>query len=279
MILIADSGSTKTNWCLTGNPGLPEIFSTGGMNPFFRNTEDIASEIRMKLLPETGSEINEIHFYGAGVISQEKGNIVRNALQVLYPKAEIEVQSDLLAAARATLGNKPGIACILGTGSNSCFYNGVEIVKHVPPLGFILGDEGSGAVMGRKLIGDFLKGIMPERIAEKFKTRFQITYADFLDSVYKKEKPNQFLAQFVPFLHENIADEYCLKLVEKSFGEFVRRNISGYSGFHELPICFVGSVAFYFQEQLKNVLGKNYLQIKAILKEPLNGLIKFHTEK
>mgnify|MGYP004701365253 CR=1 FL=1 len=279
MILIADSGSTKTSWCLTGNTGLPEIFSTGGMNPFFRNTEDIVSEISLKLLPETGSEVNEIYFYGAGVINQENGNIVRNALQVLYRKAEIEVQSDLLAAARATLGNETGIACILGTGSNSCFYNGVEIVKHVPPLGFILGDEGSGAVMGRKLIGDFLKGIMPERIAEKFKTSFQITYADFLDNVYKKEKPNQFLSQFVPFLHENIADEYCMQLVEQSFEEFVCRNIFGYSGFHGLPICFVGSVAFYFQEQLKNVLGKKHLQIKTVLKEPLNGLIKFHTEK
>ena len=279
MKLIADSGSTKTSWCLTGNSGLPEIFSTSGMNPFFRNTEDIASEIRMKLLPETGSDVNEIHFYGAGVINQEKGNVVKKALNILYPNAVIEVQSDLLAAARSTLGNETGIACILGTGSNSCFYNGEEIVKHVPPLGFILGDEGSGAVMGRKLIGDFLKGIMPERVAEIFKTSFQLTYADFLDSVYKKEKPNQFLAQFVPFLHENISEEYCTQLVEKSFEEFVLRNISGYSGFSELPICFVGSVAFYFQAQLKNVLEKNHLQIKTVLKEPLNGLIKFHTEK
>jgi len=279
MILIADSGSTKTSWCLTGISGLPEIFSTGGMNPFFRNTEDIASEIRMQLLPETGSELNEIHFYGAGVINQEKGNIVKIALQVLYPKAEIEVQSDLLAAARATLGNEPGIACILGTGSNSCLYDGKEIIEHVPPLGFILGDEGSGAVLGRKLVGDFLKGIMPERVAEKFKTSFQLTYADFLDSVYKKEKPNQFLAQFVPFIKENITEKYCSILVETSFEEFVKRNVSKYSGFKGHPICFVGSVAFYFQEQLKNVLGKNHLRFKTVLKEPLDGLIKFHTEK
>ena len=187
MILIADSGSTKTSWCLTGISGLPEIFSTGGMNPFFRNTEDIASEIRMQLLPETGSELNEIHFYGAGVINQEKGNIVKNALQVLYPTAVIEVQSDLLAATRATLGKEAGIACILGTGSNSCFYNGSEIIEHIPPLGFILGDEGSGAVMGRKLIGDFLKGITPENISKIFQNQFQITYAEFMEGVYKKE--------------------------------------------------------------------------------------------
>lgn len=279
MKLIADSGSTKTSWCLAGNSGLTEIFSTGGMNPFFRNTEDIASEIRMKLLPETGSEVNEIYFYGAGIINAEKGNIVKSALQQIYPEAEIEVQSDLLAAARATLGNETGIACILGTGSNSCLYNGKEIIEHVPPLGFILGDEGSGAILGRKIVADFLKGIMPENIAEKFKSSYHLIYADFLDSVYKKEKPNQFLAQFVPFLHENITDKYCVQLVEKSFEEFVLRNISAYSGFRRMPICFVGSVAFYFQEQLKNVLENYHLQIKTVLKEPLNGLIKFHTEK
>lgn len=278
MILIADSGSTKTSWCLTGNPGYTKIFSTGGMNPFFRNTEDIANEIRMKILPETGNDVTEIHFYGAGIINPEKGNIVKNALHILYPNTTIEVQSDLLAAARATLGKKQGIACILGTGSNSCLYNREEIIKHVPPLGFILGDEGSGAVMGRKLVADFLKGIMPETIAEKFKASYPLTYADFLESVYKKEKPNQFLAQFVPFLHENIADEYCKELVEKSFEEFVLRNITRYSGFQELPICFVGSVAFYFQEQLKNVLKKNHLQFETVVKEPLNGLIKFHIE-
>ncbi|TNF41636.1 MAG: ATPase [Bacteroidetes bacterium] len=279
MILIADSGSTKTSWCLTGNSDINKVFLTGGMNPFFRSTEDIADEIRMKILPETGNDVIKIHFYGAGIINQGKGDIVKRALQILYPKAEIEVQSDLLAAARATLGQETGIACILGTGSNSCLYDGEKIVQHVPPLGFILGDEGSGAVMGRKIIGDFLKGIMPDRISEKFKTCFRLSYTDFLDSVYKKEKPNRFLAQFVPFLQENISDEYCLQLVEKSFEEFVLRNITRYPGFRELPICFVGSVAFYLQEQLKNVLAKNQLQLKKVLKEPLNGLIKFHTEK
>ncbi len=279
MILIADSGSTKTSWCLWGNSGVPEYFSTSGINPFFRKVEDIDEELREKLLPETGADVEQIYFYGAGIINAEKGDIVKTALHELYPNAEIDVQSDLLAAARATLGKEKGIACILGTGSNSCLYNGSEITEHVPPLGFILGDEGSGAVLGRKLVADFLKGIMPERIAEKFKTNYQLTYADFLESVYKKERPNQFLAKFVPFLHENLADDYCAQLVEKSFQEFVLRNITRYSGFSELPICFVGSVAFYFQEQLKNVLEKNQLQLKTVFKDPLSGLIKFHTEK
>jgi N-acetylglucosamine kinase-like BadF-type ATPase len=197
----------------------------------------------------------------------------------LFPEATIEVESDLLAAARSTLGKEKGIACILGTGSNSCLYDGNEIIEHVPPLGFILGDEGSGAVIGRKLLGDFLKGVMPEQIAEKFRIRFPLDYAGFMEGVYKKEKPNQFLAHFVPFLYENILEEYCSNLVETSFEEFIKRNVYRYSEFQQQPICFVGSVAFYFREQLKKVLDKNQLQIKTVLKEPLNGLLNFHTDK
>ncbi len=279
MIIIADSGSTKTSWCITGNTEINEFYQTGGMNPFFRTTAEIADEFGEKIFPKIKGEILEIYFYGAGVINEDKGNIVKNALFNFFPKAKIEVQSDLLAAARATLKREIGIACILGTGSNSCLYNGQDIVEHIPPLGFILGDEGSGSVLGRKLIGDFLKGIMPGNISEKFRIKFPLTYAEFMEGVYKKEKPNKFLAQFVPFIHENIEDMYCSQLIENSFDEFIRRNIFNYSGFREQPVCFVGSVAFYFQEQLKNVLTKNKLQIKTVLQEPLNGLIQYHTEK
>ena len=279
MILIADSGSTKTSWCLTDKDDFTEYCSTGGLNPFFSSTKDIIDELQLKLLPKTGTHIDQIFFYGAGIINPEKGDIVKNALNELYPKAKIEAQSDLLAAARSTLGKEKGIACILGTGSNSCLYNGIEIVKHVPPLGFILGDEGSGAVLGRKLLGDFLKGVMPKNISKEFQNQFQITYADFMEGVYKKEKPNQFLAQFVPFISENISEGYCVNLIENSFQEFINRNISMYSGFQEQPVSFVGSVAFYFQDQLINVLNKNRLRLKTVLKEPSNGLLKFHTEK
>ncbi len=279
MILIADSGSTKTSWCLTDKNDFTEYYLTGGLNPFFRSTDDIINELRINLLPKTGINIDHIFFYGAGIINPEKGDIVKNALSELYSKAKIEVQSDLLAAARSTLGKENGIACILGTGSNSCLYDGIGIVEHVPPLGFILGDEGSGSALGRKLVGDFLKGVMPGYISEKFKNRFQINYAGFLEGVYKKEKPNQFLAQFVPFINENIAEEYCVNLVENSFQEFINRNVSMYSNFNEQPLSFVGSVAYYLQHQLKNVLYKNQLQLKIVLKEPLNGLLKFHNEK
>jgi N-acetylglucosamine kinase-like BadF-type ATPase len=279
MILIADSGSTKTSWCVTDGNDFIAYYATDGLNPFFRSTADIVDELRNNLLPKTGANINKIFFYGAGIINPEKGGIVKNALKSLYPQAEIEVQSDLLAAARSTLGKRKGIACILGTGSNSCLYDGEKIVEHVPPLGFILGDEGSGAVLGRKLLGDFLKGVMPKNISAKFGDRFQITYACFLEAVYKKDKPNQFLAQFVPFISDNLSDPYCSKLVEDAFDEFVERNIFMYPGYIEQPICFVGSVAYYFQDQLKKVVEKNQLQVKTVLREPMDGLLKFHTEK
>lgn len=279
MILIADSGSTKTGWCLSGKDNLPDYFSTGGLNPFFRTSEDIESELREKLLPGIRSTVHYIYFYGAGVINREKGDIVKSALQKLFPQAKIEVESDLLASARATLGKEKGIACILGTGSNSCLYDGENIVEHVPPLGYILGDEGSGAVIGRKLVGDYLKGIMPENLTVKFKQQFPFSYAELMDGVYKKEKPSKFLAQFVPFLKAYIAEEYCKSRIENSFEEFVIRNISQYSNFREQPVSFVGSVAFHFKEQLENVMKKNQLQLEMVLKDPLNGLLQFHSKK
>jgi len=279
MILIADSGSTKTSWYYSKNNNHSETISTGGINPFFRTTEDIAEELKNDLLPKTGSGIQEIYFYGAGIINPEKGAVVKSALQQLFPAAKIEVESDLLAAARATFQNEKGIACILGTGANSCLYDGEKIIQHVPPLGFILGDEGSGAVLGRKLVADFLKGIMPADLTGKFKNQFPINYAGFLENVYKKEKPNKFLAQFVPFLNENIDNEYCSRLVENSFAEFIERNVKLYANFAGQKISFIGSVAFYFHEQLQLVLNNKKLKLGKIIKEPLEGLTQFHLEK
>ena len=276
MILIADSGSTKTSWLYSKGKNHSLKISTSGINPFFRTTENIVEELQKELAPKIETNITEIHFYGAGIINQEKGEIVRLALQQIFPMATINVQSDLIAAAHATLGNKKGIACILGTGTNSCLYDGDKVVEHIPPLGFILGDEGSGATLGRKLVADYLKGIMPDNVAKKFQQKFRPNYADFLENVYKKEKPNKFLAQFVPFIHANRNDDYCKQLIENSFEEFVERNIKRYSNFKELEINFVGGVAYHFQEQLKRILKKNNLNLGTILDEPLEALSQFH---
>jgi len=279
MILIADSGSTKTSWYYSKGKNHSEYISTGGINPFFRTTENIFEELKKDLIPKISSNILELHFYGAGIINDEKGDVVKLALQQLFPLAKIEVKSDLLAAARATFGKEKGIACILGTGANSCLYDGDNIVEHIPPLGFILGDEGSGAVLGRKIVADYLKGIMPENISMKFQKQFPLNYAGFLENVYKNDKPNKFLAQFVPFLYNNINENYCCEIVEKSFNEFIKRNVKWYTNYSELRISFIGSVADYFGEQLKLVLKNNELKLGTILKEPLEGLVQFHINK
>jgi len=278
MILITDSGSTKTSWCFSKKGKEPELINTGGVNPFFRSTENIVTEWKETPLASLSGKVNRVFFYGAGVVNDEKASVIKKALDVFFPEAEKEVHSDLLAAAHATLGKKSGIACILGTGSNSCLYDGKNITAHVPPLGFILGDEGSGAVLGRQLVGDYLKKTMPSELQHLFQQKYPLEYADFLNRVYRQEKPNQFLAGFVPFLSENIQHEYCKHLVENAFDAFIGRNVVQYPGYKKDPICFVGSVAFYFQKQLKNVLLRRKMVPEIILKEPLLNLVKFHLQ-
>jgi glucosamine kinase len=279
MILIADSGSTKTNWCLLSKKGNQTVFSTDGINPFFRTSDDIETELRIGLIPKLNSAVKEIYFYGAGIINEAKINVIRTALKRLFPGTLIEIQSDLLAAAHSTLGRNPGIVCILGTGSNSGVYDGISIVEHVPPLGFILGDEASGAVLGRKLLADYLKGVMPEQLSKEFKMQFNSGYAEFMDQVYKKDKPNRSLARYVPFIKQHIDEIYCEKLVENSMNEFVERNIAQYTNFKELPISFVGSVAYHFSSQLKKVFKKHHLKLREIEKDPMNGLIRYYQNK
>lgn len=278
MILVVDSGSTKTAWCFISAGNKTKIITTGGMNPYFRTSEDILKELNSELRPKIQCKIKNIFFYGAGITNNETGEVIKNILAALFPESAIETHSDLLAAARATLYNKRGIACILGTGSNSCLYDGEKIIEHIPPLGFILGDEGSGAVLGKKLLADYLKGNMPKNIATKFKQEFPFQYAEFLQKVYKQEQPNKFMAALVPFIHENLDEEYCQTLCETSFSEFLERNILKYTNYLNEQICFVGSVAFYFSEILKKTLEKKGFNMGMILKEPAKGLIKYHKQ-
>jgi glucosamine kinase len=279
MILIADSGSTKTNWALIDKGQVLKVFKTEGINPFFRSTESIYDEIKKDLIPQIEGKISEVHFYGAGIINTEKGAGLKIIFHQLFPDALIETQSDLLAAARATCGNQPGIACILGTGSNSCLFDGQKILEQVSPLGFILGDEGSGAVMGRKLLGDYLKKVMPDDLRKKFNSEYDIEWSEILEKVYKKERPNLFLSGFTKFIYKNIQAEYCQIFVRKEFEAFVDRNLLNYSGCKHHPINFVGSIGFYFQDILKEVLKNRSLNCALILKDPMEGLISFHSKK
>lgn len=280
MILLADSGSTKTDWGLVENCKLVKRLRTSGMNPFQMSEETITEEIKTHLVPELpGTVLDEVHFYGAGC-TKEKQPIVERALRAnLTINGECEVASDMLGAARGICGHKPGIACILGTGSNSCSYDGKNLVKNVSPLGFILGDEGSGAVLGKLLVGDVLKNQMPEAITKRFFEKYKLTSAEIIDRVYRQPKPNTFLASFVPFLEENIDEPKIYNLVKESFRSFLRRNVMQYDGWQTLPIGFNGSIAKIYKKPLLEALEEEGMHLGRIIQAPMEAMVEYHVEK
>lgn len=219
MILIADSGSTKTDWCVVEHGQLVQQIFTKGTNPFFQSEEEISNEIATALIPQLKTnKFETVHFYGAGCAFPDKIETVRKAIAAhLQVSGEIEVSTDMLAAARGLCGHQPGIACIMGTGSNSCYYDGKNIVSNVSPLGFILGDEGSGAVLGKLLVGDILKNQMTPGLKEKFLEQYNLTPAEIIDRVYRQPFPNRFLASFSPFLVEHLDEPAIRELVLNSF--------------------------------------------------------------
>ena len=278
MILLADSGSTKTDWCLAENGKAVKSIKTRGTHPFFQTEDEIAAEIEASLLPELPSaDIDDVFFYGAGCTAEKLPVLEKALRRHLNVKGRLEVASDMLAAARSICGHEPGIACILGTGSNSCLYDGEKLVKNVSPLGFILGDEGSGAVLGKTLVGDIRKEQLPRHIIEKFNDRFHLTAADIIERVYRQKLPNRFLASLVPFLGENIADESVERLVVDSFRRFLVRNVKLYDGWDRLPIGFNGSIAYYYRPQLVKALQAEGMTLGRIVQAPMDGLIEYHT--
>ncbi len=279
MILIADSGSTKIDWCLlNGKEKIAQIFTTG-INALLLTQEEITQRIKEELMPHIRSyQVDEIYYYGAGIINDEIGQHVVNALQANIPAAtKIEVHSDLLAAARALCGHQPGIACILGTGSNSCYYDGERVVENVSPLGYILGDEGSGAVLGKLLVGDVLKHQLPQAVCEKFLAEYNLDRNAIIQAVYREPAANRFLAQFAPFLERNIDVPEVHDLVFKSFTAFFVRNVEQYPNYQSLPCNFVGSIALCEKEVLKEAAAARGITIGTIIKAPMEGLVRYHS--
>lgn len=279
MILIADCGSTKIDWCLlNGKEKVAQIFTTG-MNALLMTQEEMTQRIADELMPNIANyEVTEIYYYGAGIISDEIKSHVINALKANIPSAtKIEVDSDLLAAARALCGHKPGIACILGTGSNSCYYDGEKVVDNVSPLGYILGDEGSGAVLGKLLVGDVLKKQLPENLCEKFLKEYNLDRNKIIDAVYRKPAANRFLAQFAPFLEHNIEEPSIHRIVLHSFIDFFVRNVENYDNYKELPCNFVGSIALLEKATLLEAAKSQGITVGNIIQDPMEGLIKFHS--
>ena len=278
MILIADSGSTKTDWCVVENGVLVQQIFTKGTNPFFQSEEEISNEIATALLPELKTdEFDAVYFYGAGCGFPDKIEIVHRAIsKQLKVKGNVEVATDMLAAARGLCGREAGIACIMGTGSNSCYYDGENIVANVSPLGFILGDEGSGACLGKLMVGDLLKNQMTPELKEKFLAQFNLTPADIIDRVYRKPFPNRFLASLSPFLAQNINEPCVHELVLNSFKAFFKRNIMQYENYQNLKVNLIGSVAFYYKEVLAEAAEAMGIQLGTIIQSPMEGLIKYH---
>lgn len=278
MILLADSGSTKTDWCVVDGGKTIKQVKTGGTNPFFQTEDEIAAEIESALLPELPtSQIDDVYFYGAGC-TPEKQPILAGALtRHLQIAGRCEVASDMLAAARSLCGHRPGIACILGTGSNSCAYDGEKITHNVSPLGFILGDEGSGAVLGKLLVGDILKRQLPQELIDRFEEKFHLTNAEIIERVYRQKLPNRFLASLVPFLSENLAHPAIRTLVETSFRSFLCRNVKQYAGWESLPVGFVGSIAYYFRVPLEEALRQEGMTMGRVIQAPMEGLVAYHT--
>lgn len=282
MILIADSGSTKTDWRLIDKKNNSYQFHTIGFNPFFQGPAEIEKELLANLLPpiqklnlETEDKLN-IHFYGAGCSSEEKCSIVKSAIQRVFPDASVFVEHDLLAAARALCGNKKGIAAIMGTGSNSCYYDGKKIISNVASLGYILGDEGSGAYIGKHFIQDYLNKEVPVSISESFDSTYNLSKESILNAIYKEPMPSRFLASFSKFINQHRQEEYFQNLVEFNFTQFFNKHICKYDNHKNVDLSCVGSVAYYYSDTLRAVAENKGVKINKIINSPIEDLTRYH---
>ena len=285
MHLIADSGSTKTDWCLCNKGSVILNIQTQGINPYHQTEEAIEEVLREELLPQltresrlTAHSSTSIVFYGSGCANATACNRIKEALFKVLATEDVTVHSDLLGAARALCGHEEGIACVLGTGSNSCLYNGKEIIANTPPLGYILGDEGSSAVLGRRLVGDCLKNQLPEALRDEFLAEYQLTQEIILEKVYRQPLANRFLASLTPFLskHKEVPEVH--KLLVESFVDFFVRNVKQYRR-PWLPIHFVGSIANAFSAELKVAAESLGMELGTIMQSPMEGLVKYHVSE
>jgi len=280
MILIADSGSTKTDWGFFNTTADIQALRTAGINPCHQTTDQIREIIENELLPQTRlidrSQVSRVFYYGAGCATPAICGTMQNLLHDFFPQADVTVASDMLGAARALCGHSEGVACVLGTGSNSCLYDGKDIVGQVPSLGYILGDEGSSAALGRRLLSDCLKRQLPESLSREFMERHDLNMDTILENVYRKPLPNLFLAGFTPFLAEKRDVPEVHKLIVQCFSEFFTRNVISY---HRpwLPVHFVGSVANNFARELTESADMLGMRVGNIMAAPLKGLVEYHS--
>ena len=275
--LIADSGSTKAEWCLIDGK-TKRTFFTQGLSPYFLSNKQIQKILEQELKAKMKQvEPDEVFFYGTGCSNPNNVKLVKKAIQMVFTKAKIWVTHDLMGAAKALCGKEKGIACILGTGSNSCYYNGKKIIKNSPGLGYVLGDEGSGAYLGKKVIQYYLYNTFDEDLMDRFNAKFKTTNNEILEAVYKKPLPNRYLASYAIFLAENRGHYMIENIIEDGFNDFFFNHIYKYRESWTLPVNFAGSVAFGFKDVLKEMCSSYELQLGKVLKKPMDGLIKYHS--
>lgn len=274
--LIVDSGSTKAEWCIIEN-NQPISFFTEGISPYFLDKTQIIDIVKTSLLPQLDIKIiDEVYFYGTGCKNPINKKTMLEALTFIFPGAYIEVDHDLMGAARGLCGKEKGIACILGTGSNSCSYDGISILKNSPGLGYILGDEGSGAYLGKRVLQHYLYKTFDEALMLRFNTTYNLTAEEILDHVYKQPLANRYMATFALFLKENRGHYMIENIIEDGINDFFFNHLNTYEERDEYPIHFLGSVAFGFQDVIRSI-GENYgFNIGKIVKNPMAGLIAYH---
>ena len=278
MILIADSGSTKANWCLVAQNGELAHFTTEGYNPHFVDENYIINSLT-KSLPDyiNHQEIEEINFYGSGCMAG-KTVIVESALHSLFKSAKVNAFVDLLAAARALLWNEPGFAAILGTGTNTCIYDGKQITHNIDSLGYMLGDEGSGSYIGKKILQDYMRGYMPETLSKKFNETTGLSFDEIMDRVYTQPLANRFCAGFTRFANENIDTAYFHDLVKNAFVDFFNNLVSRYPGYQNYSFNCLGSIGFYFKDILEEVATSFGMRTDKIIRSSMEELVKYHLQ-
>lgn len=277
MKLIIDCGSTKADWVILEDKNIVAKFQTEGFNPNYTDKKHISS-----IIPNESSHkpyiqnITEVYFYGTGCGNEDNCNLIKDIFKTVFTNSEIIVTNDMMAACHALLGRKNGIACILGTGSNSCHYNGETIFEKATSLGYVIGDDGSGNHIGKQLLRDYFYRTMPTELSETFEKEYDININTFIDNVYHKSQVSKYLASFCKFAYDNKEHDYIKNLCSKCFDEFIQYFILKYKSAKETEIGFVGSIAYYFQDILKERLENQGLRLGKVIKNPIEGLIEFH---
>lgn len=277
MIIIADSGSTKVDFRIIDDRGKVQKAACPGLNPVYVSAHAIQEALKTQLLPLTGRKVDSIYFYGAGVIG-DTADKVRNAFDAVFDYDLIFIETDMLGAARALFGDAAGIACILGTGSNSCCYDGHKIVSNVRSGGFILGDEAGGADLGKRLLKAYVKGLMPAPLKKDFEERYKLDYAAIVRHVYREPEPGKFLGSFSPFLEEHLSHPFISALIADAFNEFIRVNVMQYDC-SKLEVSFIGSVAAVYRDILVKCLEDAGLRFGTIMRSPIDALVQYHTRR